>query len=54
MLSTFFNVSHTGRYTIASELLINDQITDKELRVIGSHGQQIGILSPTEALHLAE
>ena len=54
MLSTFFNVSHTGRYTIASELLINDQITDKELRIIGSHGQQIGIMSLTEALHLAE
>ncbi len=45
---------YTGRYTIASELLINDQITEKELRVIGSHGQQIGILSLTDALRLAE
>ncbi len=54
MLSTYFFVYYTRRYTIASELLINDQITDKELRVIGSHGQQIGILSLTEALQLAE
>ena len=34
--------------------MINDQITEKELRVIGSHGQQIGILSLTDALRLAE
>ena len=53
MLSTFL-VSSTRRFTIASELLINDQITDKELRVIGSHGQQIGILGLAEALHMAE
>ena len=50
----FFYATCMRRFTIASELLINDQITDKELRVIGSHGQQIGILSLSEALHMAE
>ena len=53
MLSAFF-VGNTRRYTIASELLINDQIKDKELRLIGSHGQQIGIVSQAEALRQAE
>ncbi len=53
MLSAFF-VGNTRRYTIASELLINDQIKDKELRLIGSHGQQIGIVSLAEALRQAE
>ena len=49
-----FFVENTRRYTIASELLINDQIKDKELRLIGSHGQQIGIVSLAEALRHAE
>ncbi len=34
--------------------MINEQITASELRVIGSHGQQIGIMSSTAALALAE
>ena len=50
----FFYAACKRRFTIATELLINDQITDKELRIIGSHGQQIGILSLNEALRLAE
>ena len=45
---------YAGRFTIALELLINDQIREKELRVIGSHGEQVGILSLAEALRLAE
>ncbi len=47
-------MENTRRYTIASELLINDQIKDKELRLIGSHGQQIGIVSLAEAMRHAE
>ena len=50
----FFYATCKRRFTIATELLINDQITDKELRVIGSHGQQIGIMSLNEALRMAE
>lgn len=34
--------------------MINEQITDKELRLIGSHGQQIGIVSLAEAMRQAE
>ena len=45
---------YAGRFIIALELLINDQIREKELRVIGSHGEQVGILSLAEALRLAE
>lgn len=37
-----------------SELMINDQIRDKEVRVIGENGEQLGIMSSKEALALAE
>ena len=36
-----------------SELMINEQIRDKEVRVIGEHGEQVGIMSPKEAMQLA-
>lgn len=36
-----------------SELMINEQIRDKEVRVIGSDGQQLGIMSVREAQKLA-
>lgn len=35
-----------------SELMINEQIRDKEVRVIGSDGQQLGIMSAREAQKL--
>ena len=34
--------------------MINGQIRDKEVRVIGQDGEQIGIMSPREAMKLAE
>ncbi len=37
-----------------SELFINEQIRDKEIRVIGEDGEQLGIMSPREAMQLAE
>ena len=37
-----------------SDLLINEQIRDKEVRVIGTDGEQLGIMSAKEALKLAE
>lgn len=37
-----------------SELFINEQIRDKEVRVIGEGGEQLGIMSAREALQLAE
>ena len=37
-----------------SDLFINEQIRDKEVRVIGEDGEQLGIMSSKEALKLAE
>ena len=37
-----------------SDLLINEQIRDKEVRVIGEEGEQLGIMSVKEAMALAE
>ena len=39
---------------IISDLFINEQIRDKEVRVIGEDGEQLGIMSSKEALKLAE
>lgn len=38
---------------IANELLINEQIKDKEVRVVGENGDQLGIMSSEQALKLA-
>ncbi len=37
-----------------SDLFINEQIRDREVRVIGADGQQLGIMSSKDALKLAE
>lgn len=50
MLSTFF--VQEGK--AISELFINEQIRDKEVRVIGEDGEQLGVMSAREALQLAE
>ena len=34
--------------------MINGQIRDKEIRVIGENGDQLGIMSPKEAMKLAQ
>ena len=41
------------RYTAISELLINGKIGDREIRLIGSQGQQIGIMNSRDALKMA-
>ncbi len=46
-------VSYQEGKTI-SELFINEQIRDKEVRLIGEDGNQMGIMSAKEALKLAE
>ena len=56
MLSAFYVVVLTlecGRCTI-SEIFINEQIRDREIRVIGVNGEQVGIMSPRDAMRLAE
>ena len=42
-----FNIS-------SKEQQINEEIRDKEIRVISNEGEQLGIMSPAEALKLAE
>ena len=34
--------------------MINEQIRDREVRVIGEDGEQLGIMSPRDAMKLAE
>lgn len=52
MLSIFFVCCEEGK-TI-SDLMINEQIRDKEVRVIGEEGEQLGVMSARDALKLAE
>ena len=40
--------------SIISDLMINEQIRDKEVRVIGADGEQLGIMSAREALNMAQ
>ena len=49
----FFCGHHEEVTAISNELLINEAITEKEIRLIGSHGEQIGIMTPAEALEKA-
>ncbi|MGP6138925.1 MULTISPECIES: translation initiation factor IF-3 [unclassified Jeotgalibaca] len=40
--------------TIAKDMMVNDGIRARELRVIGSDGEQVGVKTKAEALQLAE
>lgn len=51
----YFGVLKTQwRCATISELMINEQIRDREVRLIGTDGQQLGIMSAREALKLAQ
>lgn len=51
----FFVGQEIGRcIDIAAELLINEEIRDREVRVIGADGAQLGVLPIRKALELAE
>ena len=55
-LSTYFiskNHSHVWGCTAISELMINEQIRDREVRLIGENGEQLGIMSAKDAYKLA-
>lgn len=41
------------RCTTISELMINEQIRDKEIRLIGENGEQLGIMSARDAMKIA-
>ena len=42
------------RCTTISDLMINEQIRDKEVRLVGEDGEQLGIMSSKEAMKLAK
>lgn len=42
------------RCKVISDLMINEQIRDREVRVIGEDGEQLGVMSSKEAMRLAE
>ena len=51
LLFTFFSY---WRCRTISDYLINEQIRDKEIRLIGANGEQLGIMSSREAFALAK
>ena len=53
-VSTFFVWQNLGRCNTISDLMINEQIRDKEVRLIGEDGEQLGIVSSRDALKMAE
>ena len=42
------------RYTTIIDLMINEQIRDREVRLIGENGEMIGIMSAKDAMKLAK
>lgn len=42
------------RCTTISELMINEQIRDREIRLIGQNGEQLGIMPAREAFKMAQ
>ena len=54
--SLFYVVSlmTLGRCKVISDFMINEQIRDKEVRLLGEEGEQLGIMSAKEAQKLAE
>ena len=54
MFVNFFLNQRVLEGTVISELMINGQIRDKEVRVIGENNEQLGIMSSAEAQKLAD
>ena len=46
--------THYRRCTTISDLMINEQIRDKEVRLIGEDGEQLGVMPARDALHMAK
>lgn len=49
-----FFISNLWRCTTISELMINEQIRDREVRLVGENGEQLGIMSSRDAMKLAK
>ena len=48
-----FNYVNLNGGAIISELMINEQIRDKEVRLVGENGEQLGIMSVKDAMKIA-
>ncbi len=48
------SVSYCNGGVSISELMINEQIRDKEVRVLGLEGEQLGVMPTKDAMKLAE
>ena len=48
-----FFATEAGRYKAISDLYINEQIRDREVRLIGEDGEQLGVMPIREALDRA-
>ena len=46
--------THYRRCTTISDLMINEQIRDKEVRLIGEDGEQLGVMPARDALQMAK
>ncbi len=53
-LSIHFFVANFGRCKTINDLMINEQIRDKEVRLIGEDGAQLGVMSSKDAYKLAK
>ena len=53
-ISSLFNCLYYEEGTAISELMINEQIRDKEVRVIGEDGEQLGVMPVRDAMRLAD
>lgn len=47
-------ISNLWRCTTISDLMINEQIRDKEVRLIGEDGEQLGVVPTIDAMKLAK
>lgn len=52
LLTIYFFIRHM-EVSVISDLMINEQIRDKEIRLIGESGEQLGIMSSKEAYKIA-
>ena len=52
MLLTIFFIMDM-EVSIISDLMINEQIRDKEVRLVSEDGEQLGVMSAKEAMRLA-
>jgi translation initiation factor IF-3 len=54
VIDNIINLFNLWRCSTISDLMINEQIRDKEVRLIGEEGEQLGIVSVKDAMKLAK